>query len=249
MKNNFGENSKQFIVFSLYQQIPARDNFGDLEIVSEAHLDAQSKSNYLILKETGRLRVVILDHKTRNLYDGDLGAELSLLLSNIIRNYILKHKLRLHHYLFGDGKKLSGFVKDTLKEVGYTGLTINSIRGIYENENVSLPLVERAALARLARHSLATARANYVTVHAQQQVAAAQEEVLDQTVENQDRIVELNAKIDSIAASSNEIKAKLHINLFYYYDNDGFAHLYLICSIHNWYCADRWQLELECTMT
>jgi len=168
VKAKFGQNSAQYILFALYsQQLPVRDNL-NLEIVHEAHIDNQSKSNLLVLKPTGPLRVVILDHKTRNLY-GDLGQLLSLHLSNVIRNFILTKNLKLHDHLFGEKKKLSSFVQHIFTEVGYPGLSINAIREIYENTNASLPALERAKLARLAGHSLQTARANYVTIYAQQQ--------------------------------------------------------------------------------
>lgn len=210
VERKFGVNSKQYIVFALYAQIPVRDNFGDLRIVDQAHIDNESKENYLVLKPEGRLRVIILDHKTRNLY-GDLGTKLSLHLSHIIRHYILTKNLHVQDYLFGSGKKLSPFVKETFTAVGYPGLTINAIREIYENENASLPLVERAKLARLAGHSLQTARNNYVTRHAEQQVADVQQEIVNQNVENEDRLVELNEKLDNLTDNINKIKDHLKI--------------------------------------
>lgn len=210
VKDHFGQNSKEYILFELYAQLPVRDNL-NLEIVDQAHVDNQSKSNLLILKPTGPIRVVILDHKTRNLY-GDLGQVLSLSLSNIIRNYILANHLELHDLLFGPKVKLSSLVQQTFTAVGNPGLGINSIRRIFANTNSTLPPLEAAKLARLSGHSLQTEISNYRTKQAEKEIGQVQEQLVEQNFEQNDRIIELNTKIDNLRNSIEQIKDKLHIN-------------------------------------
>jgi hypothetical protein len=158
--DKFGPFSKQYLVFKLYEYLPLRDDFGEIRIQKPGFEDAHKDSNYLILTPDGPLRVYIYRHKTRNRY-GDLGRTLPLQISSGLRHYITEHHLGEGDFLFG-GTKLSSYVKDVFKEIGYPKFSINTIRRIHEYENSSLPLLEQVKRAHLAGHSHATARGTYI---------------------------------------------------------------------------------------
>jgi len=126
VKSKYGEDSKEFLIMSLYQRIPARDDFQLL--VTDKLDNYDDKINYLVLR-MGKPSKVILHHfKTANKY-GNKSFVLSKDLSNLVNKYRIKHNILLNDYLFGN-RPQTGFVSKILKSIGFDDEMVYNKTGI-----------------------------------------------------------------------------------------------------------------------
>jgi hypothetical protein len=115
VENKYGINSKEYLIMELYKRIPARDDFQLL--ITDKLDDYDSKINYLVLRLNKPSKVILHHFKTANKY-GKATFILSKELSQLINIYMLKNKILLNDYLFGDTPQ-TRFVSNTLKSIGY----------------------------------------------------------------------------------------------------------------------------------
>jgi hypothetical protein len=164
IKEKYGEDSKEFLVMSLYNECSVRDNFGQLSIIA-ADRDANDKAfNYLVIPRSGDCKIFLNVYKTKKKY-GTLTYFLSPELSKLIRAYKTKNKIPygsngILSFLFNDAK-LSPYVGRMLKKAGLQG-GINEIRHAIFSEQMkdnTMTEDELAKLAFQAGHNSSTHRA------------------------------------------------------------------------------------------
>jgi hypothetical protein len=115
VENKYGINSKEYLIIELYKRIPARDDF---QLLITDKLDGyDSKINYLVLRLNKPSKVILHHFKTSNKY-GKGTFILSKELSQLVNIYMLKNKILLNDYLFGNTPQ-TGFVSNILKSIGY----------------------------------------------------------------------------------------------------------------------------------
>jgi hypothetical protein len=162
VKTHYGENSKNYVISKLYEEVPVRDDF-HLKIVPNDVQEENDTNNYLVIPSKittkNKMVVVINEYKTKNLY-GTLKFVLSKQLENIILKYIKENKLNIGDYLFGKQKSNSDFISKQNKILGITG-SINNFRRMtinnYKNKNPD----EIIKLNKLMGHSHEASK-NYI---------------------------------------------------------------------------------------
>ena len=114
----YDEDSKEYLIVSLYNEATVRDDFGQLLIIkSNREIDPKKRGNYLINPIGKNCKLVIQNYKTAN-HNGDLKYTLTRPLTKLIRNYIESNELtdRLFPNHFTGG--LSAFVVKMSKSIG-----------------------------------------------------------------------------------------------------------------------------------
>jgi hypothetical protein len=95
VKDEFNEESMEYLLVKLYAEVPLRDDFANLYIVSsEDNAVAAGKKNFIIVPTKGRAHLKMSEYnKTQNEERFDNPDEiLSDELTKLIRRYIAKHK-------------------------------------------------------------------------------------------------------------------------------------------------------------
>jgi hypothetical protein len=154
VKQTFGQDSKMYVLSSLYEEHALRDDYILRIVESKVYATKNNISNYLVYRDTGKMRVVIAEYKTSAKY-GVIDEDLSAKLSRLIKTYIKKNNLEVNvDYLFGN-KPLTQFVSNNNKKMGISGgitlyrqMKISSINGMKNLSNA-----ERVELARKMKHS------------------------------------------------------------------------------------------------
>ena len=134
---HFGQESKQYLVASLYHEVTCRDNFGSLRILRKVPYD-NGVDNFLYIDNKNRATVILNKYKTANVY-GKIVRMLSPELSGLINSYIERNNLA--GYLFPDDitKGLTRFICEKInKPIGVQG-GINAIRHMRVSEFLSKP--------------------------------------------------------------------------------------------------------------
>jgi hypothetical protein len=116
----FGESSKEYMLSRLYDEAPLRDDFHQLIIISTENQANDKTKNYIKIPRSGPARVIANDYKTSKGY-GTIKIDLTIALTNLIRKYINDNKIGYNQGLFGDKKRLSAFVSNMNKKLGYKG--------------------------------------------------------------------------------------------------------------------------------
>jgi hypothetical protein len=149
VKSEYGSNSKEYLLASLYKELTLRDDF-QLRIVKV--LPKTLEGNYIVVKPTFGT-VVITSYKTSDSY-GVIKHRLSKPLSKMIRDYI--DSRGDIQFLFGS-EKLSPFITQMNKRIN-----INGGVNLYRHMSVAELMAgepspeERVKLAELMRHSVFT---------------------------------------------------------------------------------------------
>lgn len=151
VREKFGDNSKMFLISSLYDELTVRDDFA-LKIINN-HKDAiDDKINYILVPKKMACKIIINTYKTDKKY-GVISHLCSNPLSNKIKKYITENGLKDGDYLFGN-KSLTQFVSSNNPKIAVNG-GINVFRHMKitdELTSVKSP-EERKALADKMRHS------------------------------------------------------------------------------------------------
>lgn len=154
IKSKFGENSKMFLLATLYHEVTLRDDFGALKIVNKT--PKETTGNYLIINKTFH-SLLINEHKTFNKY-GAIKQKLSKNLSAMISNYIANNNLTVGDYLFGNGGDLSDYIIYNNKIVGIDG-GISLLRKMKVSQILSNPdttAKDKLDLAKQMKHKITT---------------------------------------------------------------------------------------------
>jgi hypothetical protein len=157
VENKYGINSKEYLIMELYKRIPARDDF---QLLITDKLDGyDSNINYLVLRLNKPSKVILHHFKTSTKY-GKGTFLLSKELSQLVNIYMLKNKILLNDYLFGNTPQ-TGFVSNILKSIGYdesdynkTGISFLRKMSV-SNTTIDTP-EEKLLLANTMMHSTNT---------------------------------------------------------------------------------------------
>jgi hypothetical protein len=155
IKEKYGINSKESIVFNLYVEATKRDDFGKIKIVPSIN-NCNTTDNYIIIPKKGVVNVYIQQHKTQQKYTPEQ-EPLSIELSNSIRTYIKTNNIKEN--LFTESK-MASFLKKTMKNIGFDKITGSTairhliVANTFRNENLT---VEQATtLSKKMKHKPAT---------------------------------------------------------------------------------------------
>jgi len=167
IKAEFPADSKQVLVASMYNEVMARDNYGNLKILVHDKTDEQLKvegtDNYIVVGRTGtKVKVILTNYKTEKRY-GIIRDSFSAETSTLIRNYMQKNGIKSGDYLFSGGK-LSTFVGAMNRKIGIPKgqQAINYIRHSKKTEifmNPNLTAEEKLKAAKAFAHSPVTSLA------------------------------------------------------------------------------------------
>ena len=156
VKEKFGEKSKMYMIAKLYNELTLRDDF-TLKIVNSGR-DLSTDLNYVVIPQrrgirlNTKLRIIINHYKTSEKY-GQIDAELSVALSNLIREYATQNNLKEGDFLFGE-KELSNYVSSHNKQMGVKGsITLFRQMKISDEVNKQTDAKKRVDLADKLKHS------------------------------------------------------------------------------------------------
>ena len=121
--NKFGDDSKEYLVGMMYNEVTVRDNFGGLKIIDSFDCD-DGKGNFLL--KNGDFTIILNDYKTSKIYEKQIFT-LSVELADLLTNYIDKHELADFLFPTHVKKGLSQTVISMNKKIGVVG-GINTIR-------------------------------------------------------------------------------------------------------------------------
>jgi len=154
VEDKFGKESKQYVVATIYHELPLRDDM-QLKIVDSVKATKDKEYNYLVLNKSPKGRVVIHNYKTSKGL-GTIDKELSSKVTNILKKYMNSKDDKDRQYLFSD-KKMSSYVQKMNTVLGLKGGT-NLMRhmAVNEFEPDSKTAEEKVALAQTMGHSVAT---------------------------------------------------------------------------------------------
>ena len=113
IEEKFGKESKQYVVVSLYHELPLRDDM-QLKIVDSIKSTKDKDYNYLVLNKSPKGRIIVHNYKTSEGL-GSIDKQLSTKLTNIIKKYINSKDDK--EYLFTD-KKMSSYVQKMNAAIG-----------------------------------------------------------------------------------------------------------------------------------
>lgn len=126
--DNYGADSKQYLIVSLYKECCMRDDYGEIAIINDLNYDEPSH-NY-IFRHGGVCSIIMNTYKTSTIY-GKQTYTLTDHLNKLINNYIDNNDIIQNNhvdFLFPERKKLSVFITKMNEKVGLTGAGINYIR-------------------------------------------------------------------------------------------------------------------------
>lgn len=155
LHDTFSKDSKQVALAELMSEVPSRDDF-ILKVVDSVKGASDQKTNYIVLNKSPIGRIILHRFKTDKGF-GKLDKPLTTRLTNILKRYMNSKKENDREYLFGD-KKLSKFVGDMNKKMGYLKGGVNLLRHMAVQKFLSVPRTaeEKAEFADTMKHSPAT---------------------------------------------------------------------------------------------
>jgi len=130
VKGIYGEDSKEFLLISLYDELTCRDDFSQL-LVTPAYKASISTFNYIVVRSGHPVEAIINQYKTAKKY-GSIKVTFSREVSNRIKRFINNHNIEYGQYLFPNSK-LSGFVSGILTRCGLQG-SISTLRRMKVSE-------------------------------------------------------------------------------------------------------------------
>jgi len=153
--DTYSKDSKQVALAELMSEIPSRDDF-ILKVVDSVKAASDPKTNYIVLNKSPTGRIILHRFKTDKGFS-KLDKPLTARLTNILKRYMMTKKEDDRDYLFGD-KKLSKFVADMNKKMGYLTGGVNLLRHMAVQKFLAIPRTsdEKAVYADMMKHSPAT---------------------------------------------------------------------------------------------
>jgi len=160
VKSEYGEDSEEFLLMSLYSELTCRDNF--CQILLLPRFDGRRiNHNYIIANNTETASAVINCHKTQK-YQGTIRVTFSKKVSNRLKRYINTHKMQYEDCLFPQ-QSLSGYVSRILDRCHLSG-GISTLRDMRVSETINDPSKTSEDLQRLSQemgHRIKTACSVY----------------------------------------------------------------------------------------
>ena len=152
MNDTYSKDSKQVALAELMIEVPTRDDL-ILKVVDSVKAASDQETNYIVMNKSPTARIILHRFKTDKHF-GKLDKPLSTRLTNILKKYLNTKKEDDREYLFGD-KKLSKFVGDMNKKMGYPKGGINLLRHMAVQKFLSVPRTadEKAEYADMMKHS------------------------------------------------------------------------------------------------
>ena len=157
IKEEFGTDSKHYLLGKLYEVFTCRDDYGGMIIIDNKNQNNQ-ESNYL-LKEKNKYTIILNSYKTS--VDGDPTIFHLKLKNNdlklLIDAWILKNKLKSGNYFIGKSS-LSKYISNMNQKIGVKG-AINTLRQMRISQTLSdsnISIDERDDLSNSMMHSVVT---------------------------------------------------------------------------------------------
>jgi len=116
LEDKFGKDGKEFLIASIYKEVPVRDDL-QLKIINSVKEATDQKTNYLVLTQSPKGRIIINHFKTENKHE-PADVILTTPLTNKIKKFVNAKKTKT--YLFTD-KSLTSFVSKMNKAIGLNG--------------------------------------------------------------------------------------------------------------------------------
>lgn len=160
VKGIFGEDSQEYLLISLYNELTCRDDFSQL-LISPTYKASISRFNYCVVCLHKPVEVVLNVYKTAKKY-GPIRVIFSNEVSRKIKTYINQHELQYGQYLFPQSS-LSGFVSRILERCGLHG-SISTLRRMMVSEFYNDPTKTENDFEELAKrmgHSVSVATMLY----------------------------------------------------------------------------------------
>ena len=154
VKEEYGEESKEYLIASLYTVSGFRD---DLQLRITKSVDEESKENQLVLPKgsLGTYQIYLARYKTGKKY-GPKRIDVPAPVSKQIKSYIQKNQLKEGDYLLGKSK-LTGFISNMNQKMGLKKTTINTFREMMVNPVINqMSSIERVQLAKKMNHAPGT---------------------------------------------------------------------------------------------
>lgn len=156
IEEKFGKESKQYVVATIYHELPLRDDM-QLKIVDSIKSTKNKEHNYLVLNKSPKGRIIVHNYKTSEGL-GTINKELTTKLTNIIKKYMNSKAESDRDYLFTD-KKMTSYIQKMNAAIGLHSGT-NLFRHMAVNEFLSEPksAEEKVKKASDMGHSVNTQR-------------------------------------------------------------------------------------------
>jgi len=157
LEDKFGKESKEFLIASIYKEVPVRDDL-QLKIINSVKEATDQKTNYLVLTQSPKGRIIINHFKTENKHE-PADVILTTSLTNKIKKFVNAKKDKT--YLFTD-KSLTSFVSKMNKAIGLNG-GISLFRHMIVEDFLKTARTpeEKVEMAEKMKHSL-TAQLHYL---------------------------------------------------------------------------------------
>lgn len=158
VKEEYGENSKQYLIALLYSFYGFRDDLN--LIIVEKQTDAMDTTkNYIVISPVKNKRCIIIlnEYKTNKKYGQDI-VKLPLKISNLIKKYKKENNINNNDLLF-NSSSLSGYIKKFNENLGLD-ITINKLRQMKVSEqlNKNNTAGGRLKLSKMMKHSTETSK-------------------------------------------------------------------------------------------
>ena len=151
----FGNDSKEYLMSMLYNEVTARDNFGELFIANTPQQISPNK-NYLLVPRKGLLTIILQKYKTSKRY-GKVVVPLSNELLQLFRNYLGDNVVAGQRVFPEYNNGLTDFIGKMNRKIGIPSGSINYIRQSKISEIMSIihriSPAEKVKLANNMLHS------------------------------------------------------------------------------------------------
>lgn len=158
IKDEYGEDSKQFLISSLYSFYSFRDDL-ILYVIPTEKEATETNKNYVVIP-TGKIKnciIILNEYKTSKKYGQDK-VILNDYISNLMKQYKSNNDIINYSFLFGE-KPLSGYIKKYNDKLNLN-ITINTLRQMKVSEtlNEKGDAETRLNLSKIMKHSPETSK-------------------------------------------------------------------------------------------
>lgn len=154
IKNKFGEDSMEYMLMNMYNEIACRDDFGNLTLIDDKKKMRDLNKNYILIGKRDT-KIILNQFKTHKDKEDDINVKLSKPLSIMIRNFIAKNNIAIGDELL-PFNKMSKTITEINRSVGIDG-GINILRRMRiktENNDPISTEESKLKLAHIMGHSL-----------------------------------------------------------------------------------------------
>ena len=159
IKNEYGEQSKEYLISKLYSFNGFRDDL-NLIIIKNKEDETDETKNYIIIPDEHDSECIIIlnEYKTQKRYGKEI-LTLPIEISLLIKEYKKNNNLDINELLFNT-ESLSSYIKKFNNKINLN-ITINKLRQMKVSEklNQSITPEERLELSKSLKHSPETSKA------------------------------------------------------------------------------------------